>query len=114
MKLRVIAALFCCTFAGAVLAQKSASDVTDAQIRQYKAAAENACLESGKSRGDPIAGVTAFCKCMTGVFDKNLLRSDWQQLYFLASQNRTSEEANVLGPHMSKVRVCTPPAAPAS
>lgn len=110
MKLRVIAALMCCTFAGAALAQKSATDVTDAQIRQYKATAENACLESGKSRGDPIARVTEFCKCMTGVFEKNLTRTEWQQLYFLASQKRESEEVNVLGPHMGKIRVCTPPA----
>jgi len=110
MKLRVLAALLYCAFSGAALAQKSASDVTEAQIRQYKATAENACLESGKSRGDPIARVTEFCKCMTGVFEKNLARSDWQQLYFLASEKREKEEANMLGPHMGKLRVCTPPA----
>jgi hypothetical protein len=110
MSLRVCAALLCCAFAGAALAQKSASEVTDAQIKQYKATAENACLESGKTRGDPLPKVTEFCKCMTSVFEKNLTKSDWQQLYFLASQKRDKEEANVLGPHVTKLRSCRPPA----
>ena len=113
MKLRALTALLCCALAGAALAQKSASEVTDVQIRQYKATAENACVDTGKSRGDPPAKVTEFCKCMTGVFEKNLTRSDWQQLHFFASQKRQAEEANILGPHMSKLRACTPPA-PAS
>ena len=109
MTLRMLVVLLCCAYAGAALAQKSSSEVTEAQIRQYKATAESACLESGKSRGDPIARVTEFCKCMTGVFEKNLTRSEWQELYFLASQKREKEEANVLGPHIGKIRVCTQP-----
>ena len=92
---------------------KASWSMSRALMAKYKATAENACLESGKNHGDPLPKVTEFCKCMTGVFEKNLTRSDWQQLYFLASQQREKEEANILGPHMAKIRTCRPPA-PAS
>ncbi len=110
MRLRACTALLCCVFAGVAGAQKSATEVTDAQIREYKTTAENACIDSGKASGDPVAKVTEFCKCMTGVFEKSLTRGDWQQLYFLATQQREAAEANILGPHMSKLRACRPPA----
>lgn len=110
MKIRLMSALLCWAIAGVAGAQKSPADVTDAQIRDYKRAAESACVDSGKKRGDPPEKVLAFCKCMTGVFEKNVKRAEWQQAFFYSTQNRGAEEANVLGPHLSKTRVCKPPA----
>ena len=106
MKLRATMLVLCCSLAAPAGAQKSPAEVTDAQIREYKAVAENACLDSGKSRGDPPEKVAAFCKCMTGVFEKNMTKSEWQQAYFFSKNKRDGEEENVLGPHMSKIRTC--------
>jgi hypothetical protein len=101
--------LLFCALAGAAGAQKSPSQVTDAQIRDYKAAAEAACVESGQSRGESAERSAQFCKCMTGVFEKNMTRAEWQQVFFFSTQGRAAEEANVLGPHVSKVRECAMP-----
>ena len=109
MKLRATLLILCLSLAAPAGAQKSPAEVTDAQIKEYKGIAENACRDSGKSRGDPPEKVAAFCKCMTGVFEKNMSRSEWQQVYFHSRNNRAAEEENVLGPHLSKVRACRQP-----
>ena len=110
MKLRPAILIFCALFAASAAAQKTASEVTDAQIRDYQRAAEKSCHETGKARGDPPEKVATFCKCMTGVFMKNMTRSEWQNAFFYSVQKRAKEEANVFGPHLAKVRQCTPPA----
>lgn len=102
--------LFCsAVLASGALAQNSPADVTDAQVRKYKAAAEEGCIESGKQRGDPQAQVSQFCKCMTGVFEKGLTASEWKQAVYFHLQNRAAEESNVFGPHAAKLRTCNPP-----
>ena len=109
MKLRSAVLIMCSVLEAPAAAQKSASEVTDAQIRDYKRAAEKSCLETGKARGDPPEKVASFCKCMTGVFEKNMSRAEWQNAFFFSVQKREKEEANVFGPHLTKVRGCTPP-----
>ncbi len=108
MKLHAAVTIICAVFAGSAIAQKSPSEVTDAQIRDYKRAAEKSCIEGGKAQKDPPEKVTAFCKCVTGVFEKSLSKSDWQQAFFYSTQNRAAEEENVFGPHEKKLRECTP------
>lgn len=93
-------------------AQQSPADVTDAQIKQYKTSAEKACTDAGKAQGDPPKRVAEFCKCMTGVFEKNLTKTEWQKVVYFSANDRHSEEVNVLGPHMNKIRECRLPVDP--
>jgi hypothetical protein len=72
------ALLLFCAIATSVAAQQSPSDVTQAQIVEYKAAAENACKESGKKQGDPQEKVDAFCGCLMDVLDKSMSWPEWQ------------------------------------
>ena len=109
MKLRATMLALCLGLAAPAGAQKSPAEVTDAQIKEYKATAESGCREGGKTRGDPPEKVNAFCKCMTGVFEKNMTKSEWQQVYFFSKNKQAADEENVLGPHMSKLRACRPP-----
>ena len=94
---------------GAANATDCTSDVTDAQIRDYKSGNEKSCLDAGKAHNDPPEQVAKFCKCISGVFEKSLTREDWQRAYFFSRQGRAAEERNVFGPHESKVRDCRPP-----
>lgn len=93
-------------YAGALLAQTSPAQVTDAQIKQYKADAEKGCLDAGKAQGDMPEQVAKFCKCISTVFDKHLSREEWQRAYFNSKQGRAAEERNVFGPHEAKIREC--------
>lgn len=98
--------LLFCAFAAPTLAQQRAADVTEAQIKEYKATAMGGCREAGKARGDTAESVDEFCSCMIGALEKSMTRAEWQQVYFLSRQNREKEELNVLGPHMTQIRAC--------
>ena len=113
MKLRSAILVICSVLAAPAAAQKTPSDVTDAQIRDYKRAAEKSCYDTGKSRGDPPEKVNAFCKCLTGTFEKSMTKAEWQSAFYYSINKREKEEANVFGPHATKLRSCTPPAPPA-
>ena len=106
MKLRASIFVLCCAFASSSGAQKTPSEVTDAQVREYKALAEKGCAEAGKAQGDPPQKVAEFCKCISSVFEKSLSREEWQRAYFYSKEGRAAEERNVFGPHESKIRAC--------
>ena len=102
--------LLCSVFASAAAAQKAPADVTETQIKDYKANALKQCTDAGKSRGDAAEKVDGFCNCMISTLEKSVSRPEWQQLYFYSSQKRQQEEINVLGPHAGKVKACSRPA----
>jgi hypothetical protein len=106
MKLRTLVVLLACAMAGPVAAQQSASQVTQAQVAEYKANAEKACKEGGRQAGDPEARVDAFCSCLMEVLDKSMTAAEWQQAYFLSTKKQVDEERKIVTPHMSKLEVC--------
>jgi hypothetical protein len=109
MKSRIGILLLCSVFASAAAAQKAPSDVTETQIKGYKANALKQCTDAGKSRGDPAEKVDGFCNCMIATLEKSVSREEWQKLTFYSSQGRQKEEINVLGPHAPKIKDCAAP-----
>lgn len=101
--------LLCSVFASAAAAQKAPADVTETQIKDYKANALKQCTDAGKSRGDPAEKIDGFCNCMISTLEKSVSRAEWQKLYFYSSQKRQQEEINVLGPHTPKIKACAAP-----
>ena len=101
--------LLCTLFAGPAFAQKGPSQVTDAQIKTYKAKAQKQCTEAGTAQKDPPEKVNAFCKCMVATLEKNVSRDEWKQLAFYSNEGRTADEINVLGPHRAKIKECAAP-----
>lgn len=109
MKSRIPMLFLCALAAGPVLAQKTPQQVTDAQIKAYKANALKQCTEAGTAQKDPPEKVSAFCKCMVTTLEKNVSPDEWKQLAFYSKEGRTSDEVNVLGPHRAKVKECAAP-----
>ena len=109
MKSRISTLLLCTLFAGAAFAQKGPSQVTDAQIKTYKANALKQCTDAGKAQKDPPEKVSAFCKCMVATLEKNVSREEWKQLAFYSKEGRAADEINVLGPHRAKIKECAAP-----
>jgi hypothetical protein len=111
MKLRTFAVLLTCTMAGSVSAQKtpSPSTVTEAQIADYKRAAQTACRDGGKQQGDPEAKVEAFCGCMLETLNKDMTPAEWRQVVAYSRNNQEKEEREALMPHLKKLDVCRPP-----
>jgi hypothetical protein len=103
MKIRTLTALLTCAIAGSAWSQKTASDVTDAQIADYKRTAETACRDGGKQQGDPQAQVEAFCGCMIETLNKNMTPAEWKQVVGYARNNQSKEEREALLPHLSKL-----------
>lgn len=99
--------------AGAVHAQQSSSEVTDAQIAKYKKSAYAACREPGIKRGDPEARVDAFCSCMIATLEKSMKRTEWQQAYFYSLKKDNAREGAVVAPHAAGIKQCAPPPPPA-
>ena len=92
--------------AGAAFAQQSPSEVTDAEIARYKVTAQMGCREPGLARGDPQDRIDAFCNCILTTLEKNLKRTEWQQLYFYSHTKQDVEERVVLEPHIKGLAVC--------
>jgi hypothetical protein len=92
--------------AGAAFAQQSPSEVTDAEIARYKQTAQQGCREPGMARGDPQEMIDAFCNCILATLEKNLKRTEWQQLYFYSLKKQDVEERVVLEPHIKGLAVC--------
>lgn len=114
MKLYAISAALAAALAAPVaMAQKTPAEVTDAQLKQYKATAEGGCVEAGTKRGDSPASVGQFCKCMMTTLEKNMTVAEWRQAVTYAAEGQAASEANVLGPHLNKLRDCRPTDAPA-
>jgi hypothetical protein len=110
MKLRTFAVLLTCTLAGSAWAQITTSTVTEAQIADYKRAAQSACRDGGKQQGDPEAKVEAFCGCMLETLNKNMTPAEWRQVVAFSRNNQEREEREALMPHLKKLDVCRPPA----
>jgi hypothetical protein len=108
MKLGTSIALLTYAVAGSAWAQKTATDVTDAQVADYKRAAETACRDGGKQQGDPPARVEAFCGCMMETLNKNMTPAEWKQVVVYARNNQAKEERDALTPHLQKLAVCRP------
>jgi hypothetical protein len=108
MKLWTLAALLTCATAGSAWAQKTATDVTDAQVSAYKLTAETACRDGGKQQGDPPAKVEAFCGCMMETLNKNMTPAEWKQVVAYARNNQAKEEREALMPHLQKLDGCRP------
>jgi hypothetical protein len=108
MKIRTLTALLACAIAGSAWAQKTASDVTDAQIADYKRTAEAACRDGGKQQGDPQAKVEAFCGCMIETLTKNMTPGEWKKVVGYARNNQPKEEREALTPHLEKIDACRP------
>ena len=115
IKLRTFVLLLACVAATPVGAQKTAAEVTDAQVAEYKAAAQKVCEEGGQKTGDPQDKVGAFCGCLMAVLSKSMTQSEWQQAYLFSRKNQPEEERKLLAPHMKQVATCRPEApAPAA
>ena len=108
MKLRTFAILLACAIGGSAWAQKTTSNVTEAQIADYKRAAQTACREGGKQQGDPEAKVEAFCGCMLETLNKNMTPAEWRQVVAYSRNNQEREEREALTPHLKKLDVCRP------
>ncbi len=106
MKLRTLAALLAFTLAGPALAQKTAAEVTDAQVDQYKSAAQKACTDGGEKAGDPQAKVEAFCGCLIETLNKNMTATEWRQAYYFSQKKQIEEERKIVTPHLAKLDVC--------
>lgn len=106
MKLRTLALLLAFSVTGPALAQKSPADVTDAQVAEYKAAAQKACTEGGEKQGDPRAQVEAFCGCLIETLDKNMTPTEWRQAYYYSQEKQVEAERKIVGPHLAKLDVC--------
>ena len=109
MTARIAVLLAFALFAAAAHAQKSPSDVTDAQVKAYKSNALSQCTEAGKKQKDAPEKVDAFCGCMIKTLEKNISAEEWKQLAFYAKEGRTSDEMNVLGPHRASIKACAAP-----
>lgn len=109
MKSRIPMLFLCALFASAASAQKAPSQVTDAQIKSYKANALKQCTEAGKAQKDAPEKVNAFCKCMVATLEKNVSQDEWKQLAFYSKERRAADEINVLGPHRAKIKECSAP-----
>lgn len=107
MKLRALAVLLTCAIAMPVGAQQ-ASDVTEAQIAEYKQTAETACRDGGKKQGDPQAKVDAFCGCMIETLNKSMTPADWRQVVLYSRNKQAREEVQALTPHLKNIEVCRP------
>ena len=92
--------------AGAALAQESPAEVTDGEIARYKALAQKSCREPGLARGDPQEKVDTFCNCVIATLEKNLKRTEWQQLYFYSQKNQEEQEKIVLAPQVKHLIAC--------
>jgi hypothetical protein len=115
MKLRSFAVLLTCAVAGSAwAAQKSTSNITEAQVANYKRAAQAACREGGKKNGDPEAKVEAFCGCMLETLNKSMTPSEWRQVVTYSQNNQANEEREALKPHLSKLGACAPQPEPAA
>ena len=102
MKINTLTALVTCAIAGSAWAQ------TDAQIEDYKRAAETACRDGGKKQGDPPAKVEAFCGCMIETLNKNMTPAEWKKIVGYARNNQAKEEREALTPHLEKMDACRP------
>lgn len=109
MKPRIPMLILCAFVAGPAFAQKGPQQVTDAQIKTYKANALKQCTEAGTAQKDPPEKVSSFCKCMVTTLEKNVSRDEWKQLAFYSKEGRTPDEMNVLGPHRPKIKECAAP-----
>lgn len=99
--------MLACAWISPGVAQTTPSQVTAAQIADYKAKATSDCREAGKSRDDPEATTNAFCTCLIGILEKNLAFSAWQQLYMYSRNQQHKEELELLEPHLKTIGVCT-------
>ena len=108
MKLRIVAVLLACAVAGSAWAQKTTSQITEAQIADYKRAAQTACRDGGKQQGDPEAKVEAFCGCMLETLNKDMTPAEWRQVVAYSQNNQEREEREALMPHLKKLDVCRP------
>jgi hypothetical protein len=104
-----LALVLSCAWMNPGMAQTAPSQVTAAQVAEYKATAMSGCRDAGKNRGDADAKVSAFCACLIGMLEKNLTLSEWQKLYLYSRDQQSQEELQVLQPHMKTVAVCAQP-----
>lgn len=109
MKSRIPMLFVCALAAWPAFAQKGPQQVSDAQIKVYKANALKQCTEAGTAQKDPPEKVSAFCKCMVTTLEKNVSQDEWKQLAFYSKEGRTADEINVLGPHRDKIKECAAP-----
>lgn len=106
MKLPTLAVLLAITVSGPVLAQKTAADVTVAQVAEYKAAAQKACIDGGEKQGDPRPKVEAFCICLIQTLTKGMTAADWQRAYYFSQTEQIEEERKIIEPHLEKLDAC--------
>ena len=109
MKLSTVALLVACGIAAVpAAAQTAPSQVTEAQIAEYKRAAAAACREGGKTKGDPEAKVDAVCSCLMQSLDKTMSATEWRQVVVYSRTKDASRERDLLLPHLKKVEACPP------
>ena len=114
MKTRLVLSLLACSLALPAFAQKEPAEVTDGEIRKYKALAENGCRQGGEKRGDPKERVDAFCSCLVATMDKSMKRPEWQQAYFYSINGQADRERQVLEAHLNNAALTCRPPAPAA
>jgi hypothetical protein len=94
--------------ASSVGAQRSASDISDAQIAEYKRSAETGCQEGGKKKGDAQVKVDAFCGCLIETLSKTMTPAEWRQVVLYSRLKQDREEMQALAPHLKAVEACRP------
>jgi hypothetical protein len=109
MKLPTLALLVACGAAALpAIAQTAASQVTEAQIAEYKRTAGTACREGGKKQGDPEDKVEAFCSCLMQSLDKTMSATEWRQAVVYSRSKEATRERDLLMPHVKKLEGCQP------
>jgi|SRR5688572_18374048 len=109
MKLSTLALLATCVVAALpVAAQTAPSQVTEAQIADYKRTAGTACREGGKAKGDAEAKVEAFCSCLMQSLDKTMSPAEWRQAVVYSRTKEATRERDLLMPHVKKLEGCQP------
>ena len=114
MKTRLALSALACALALPVYAQNEPAEVTDGEIKKYKAIAETGCRQGGEKRGDPKERVDAFCSCLVATMEKTMKRPQWQQAYFYSLKGQAAEERDLLAPHLNNAATTCRPPAPAA
>jgi hypothetical protein len=88
-------------------AQQAATEVTDAQIAQYKVKLESGCTRDAVQGGLVAAQAQAFCSCTAKQIGESMSLSEWQAATYQSSKQAEREEMMVLVPHIRKAaRAC--------
>lgn len=94
------------TLTGCGSLHKVPDEVSDLEVKLYKAGMDKGCRDAGRAKGDSQSKIDGFCGCMMEKLNQSLSYAEWQKATFFAQKKLDAEELQSVAPQKRGIDAC--------